>query len=162
MVMFKKDKKTGIWEQYFKIDNMRGSVYFIKGNVRFQITTEQKIYFYLIDKETLLPELENVMWNFMGCSTLMFGARVKFSISFKANESDIKIYSRNNFHNFKVCVNDKSFEGAVGCELVSFGMYCLASGLRISIYKSGEVTEHDSWTVKVARDDVKVLFLRSS
>jgi len=49
---------------------MRGQIYFIRGNIRIQITTEQQIYFYLINKQTFLPELENVMYNFIGCSSL--------------------------------------------------------------------------------------------
>ena len=44
---------------------MRGQIYFIKGNIRIQVTTDDKIYFFLIDKETFMPKLENVMYNFM-------------------------------------------------------------------------------------------------
>ena len=47
---------------------MRGFLYFIKGNIRIQITTDKLIYFYLINAETLMPELENVMYNFMACN----------------------------------------------------------------------------------------------
>ena len=36
------------WYNYWKID-VQGSIYFIKGNKRIQITTSEKIYFYLID-----------------------------------------------------------------------------------------------------------------
>ena len=64
---------------------MRGQIYFIRGNIRIQITTEEKIYFYIIDKETFLPKLENVMYNFINCSSLMFGARVRYGIAFKMN-----------------------------------------------------------------------------
>jgi len=37
-----------MWEQYHFI-KVRGFIYFIKGNVRIQITTAKLIYFYLID-----------------------------------------------------------------------------------------------------------------
>ena len=52
------------WKQYLVIP-ARGFIYYIKGNVRIQITTDEKIYFYLIDKDTLMPTLENVMFNYM-------------------------------------------------------------------------------------------------
>jgi hypothetical protein len=78
-------KKGFVWEQYYKIDKMRGQIYFIRGNKRIQITTEEKIFFYIIDKETLLPHLENVMYNFINCSSLMFGTRVRYGIAFKVN-----------------------------------------------------------------------------
>lgn len=68
ILFFKQSEETGQWVQYHKIPKMRGSIYFIKGNKRFQITTDEYIYFYLINKETMMPILENVMENFMNCS----------------------------------------------------------------------------------------------
>ena len=81
-----KDIDTGEikWTQYHTI-KVRGFIYYIKGNIRIQITTDQKIYFYLIDKETYMPELENVMYNFMCCNQMMFGSRVRYGISYKTN-----------------------------------------------------------------------------
>lgn len=46
----------------------RGFIYYIKGNIRIQITTDELIYFYKIDPETLMPHLENVMYNYMNCT----------------------------------------------------------------------------------------------
>jgi len=43
---------------------------YIKGNNRFVVTDEEKIWFYNFDPETLMPSLENVMWNFMGCTQM--------------------------------------------------------------------------------------------
>ena len=64
-----KDIETGeeCWEQYHDI-NVRGFIFYIKGNIRIQVTTDQMVYFYLIDRDTLMPKLENVMYNFMGCN----------------------------------------------------------------------------------------------
>ena len=73
------------WVQYHKI-KVRGFIYFIKGNIRIQVTTDDLIYFYLIDKETLMPNLENVMNNYMKCSQMMFGSRVKYGIAYKPNQ----------------------------------------------------------------------------
>lgn len=54
------------WVQIFKIKNMRGNIFFMRGNQRFQITTDEKIYVYIFkDKTTLIPELESVMYNFI-------------------------------------------------------------------------------------------------
>jgi len=65
ILFFKIDEETGLWTQYHKFENMRGQIYYIKGNIRIQVTTDEKIFFYLIDKVTLEPKLENVMYNFM-------------------------------------------------------------------------------------------------
>jgi len=55
------------WKCYHTI-NIRGFIYYIKGNVRIQITTDDRIFFYLIDPETCEPTLENVMFNYMNCN----------------------------------------------------------------------------------------------
>ena len=68
ILFFKISEETGLWELYHQFPNMRGQIYFIRGNIRIQIVTDEKIYFYKIDKLTLIPELENVMYNFMQCS----------------------------------------------------------------------------------------------
>jgi hypothetical protein len=65
--VFDKDEEEMRWILY-KTIKVRGFVYFIRGNVRIQITTDKLIYFYLIDKETFEPTLENVMYNYMSCN----------------------------------------------------------------------------------------------
>lgn len=62
---------------------MRGQLFFTKGNVRIQVTTDDRIYFFLIDNETLMPSLENVMFNFMGASQMIIGSKVRFCVTFK-------------------------------------------------------------------------------
>ena len=72
------------WKQY-DIIHARGFIYYIKGNVRIQVTTDEKIYFYLIDPETLKPQLDNVMYNYMNCNQMMFGSKVRYCITYKTN-----------------------------------------------------------------------------
>ena len=128
------NKSLGHWTEYHKIDKMRGTIYFIRGNIRIQITTEGKIYFYLIDKKTFEPELENVMLNSMQCSSLMFGARVRYGISYKVSEQNFTIYTRKCFHNFKVCIDNSTYEGATGAELPNLKQYALAERRNLGIY----------------------------
>ena len=71
------------WRQYQIFDDMRGQISFANGNRRLQVTTDAKIHFYIINEETLEPEPENVMYNFMECSTLIFGPKVRFAVSYK-------------------------------------------------------------------------------
>lgn len=72
------------WVKYHQIDE-GGFIYYIQGNQRIQITTDTEVFFYLVDKTTLMPTLENVMQNFMNCSQMMFGKKVKYGITFKTN-----------------------------------------------------------------------------
>ena len=90
------------WDQYYEFPDLRGQIYFIKGNIRIKVTTAEKIYFYIIDKETFMPKLENVMYNFMKCSQMMFGARVRYSITYKNDQPGFQIFTRKYFHNYKV------------------------------------------------------------
>ena len=65
---YEQNDETKEWEwNIHEILEIRGFVYFIKGNVRFQISTEEKIYFYIVDKNTLEISLDNVMFNYMNC-----------------------------------------------------------------------------------------------
>jgi hypothetical protein len=113
------------WQPYHTI-NVRGFVYFIKGNIRIQVTTDENIYFYLIDKKTFMPKLENVMMNYMNCNQMLFGSKVKYGISYKLNERSFNLYRRKYLHNLKVCVDDENFEGCTGLALQELNI-CLVS-----------------------------------
>ena len=60
------------WKEYTSL-NLKGQLYYVKGNKRFQIVTDEKIYFYLVDPESFEPVLENTIYNFMECTQMMFG-----------------------------------------------------------------------------------------
>lgn len=159
-------KIDGKWVQYHKIDDMRGQIYFIRGNIRIQITAESKIFFYLINKQTFMPELENVMNNFIQCSTIMFGPRVRYGVAYKVNQPGIEIISRRRYHNFKVCINSNSFEGAVGQELKKTNTYAMADDLGIGIYESLSFREVQFWHVKPKISEqgkaVEILYMQIS
>jgi hypothetical protein len=55
------------WKQHYTLQK-KGFLYFIKGNIRIQITTADMVYFYFINPESLEPDLDNVMYNFMNCN----------------------------------------------------------------------------------------------
>ena len=104
------------WKQYNEIQ-ARGFIFFIKGNKRIQITTDDKIYFYLIDPETFEPTLENVMANFMGCNQMMFGSRVRYGITYKTNQKAFTVYRRKFIHDFRVPILLDNLEGSMGLDL---------------------------------------------
>ena len=134
ILFFKIDKETGLWKEYHKFEKMRGQIYFIRGNIRIQVTTDDRIYFYMIDKETFHPTLENCMNNFMQCSQMMFGSRVRYGITFKANQPGFQIYSRKYFHNFKVAITTNNYEGSVGSNLSLMKSYVMAEKTKIGVY----------------------------
>jgi hypothetical protein len=96
------------WECYHTI-KMRGSIYYIKETDRFQLTTLNYVYFYIIDLVTFQPRLENVMNNFMECSQCMIGKKVRNCIAYKVNQKSFDIFQRKYMHNLRVCVNGENF-----------------------------------------------------
>ena len=134
ILFFKIDPETGLWTQYQKFPHMRGQIYFIRGNVRIQVVTDEKVYFFKIDKETLEPHLENVMYNTMSCSMMMFGTKVRYGITYKANQPGFTVYTRKYFHNFKVAITNANCEGSKGANLTSMGAYIMAEQTKIGVY----------------------------
>ena len=116
------DDDAAKWTLYHTIYE-RGFIYFIKGNIRIQVTTDEYVYFYLIDKETFMPKLENVMYNYMGCNQMMFGSKVRYGISYKQNQKSFDVYRRKYMHNLRVCVNKEDFSGSKAMEIVSMNVF---------------------------------------
>ena len=87
------------WRQYHQLDE-GGFIYFIKGNKQIQITTPKLIYFFRINEKTLMPELENCMYNFMDCTVMMFGSLSRYCITYKAGQIGFNIYRRKYYHRF--------------------------------------------------------------
>ena len=56
---------------------------------------------------------------------MMFGARVRFGITYKEGQPGFQIYSRKYYHNFKISITTKNFEGAVGANIKSLEAYVI-------------------------------------
>jgi len=104
--------------------------------VRIQITTDEKILFYAIDEDTYEPTLENVMYNYMGCSTMMFGSKVRYGITYKINEKGFNIYRRKYEHEYMVNVLQENLEGAKAMEIKSMNVFLCSKIDRVVIYDS--------------------------
>jgi hypothetical protein len=153
----------GQWKLYHTLEDIRGQIYYIRGNVRIQVVTDEKVYFYLIDKKTFAPSLENVMYNFMQCSQLMFGARVRYGISYKAGQPDFVVYTRKYFHNFKVAICSNNHEGARGANLSSTSQYVMAERARIGIYDAASFKVVQAFDVPTGGNKkLQILFLTVS
>ena len=142
---------------------MRGQIYFIRGNVRIQVVTDEKVYFFIIDKETFEPTLENVMYNYMQCSVMMFGARVRFGITYKTNQPGFQVYTRKFFHNFKVAISNNNYEGAKGCNLPSMGAYIMSEKQKVGIYDQKDFQLIQSWNVpSTGTKEIEILYMTVS
>lgn len=82
--------------------------------------TSEKIYYYLINRDTLRAELQYVMLNHMHCNQLMIDPDVRYAVSFKQNEHCFEIYRRRHIHDFKVPkITKENYEGGICLDLPS-------------------------------------------
>ena len=88
----------------------------------------------MIDKDTFMPTLENTMNNFMNCSMMMFGKRVRFGITYKTNQPGFVIFTRTSYHNFKVAIDANNWESSIGANLGNIGCYAIAKLNEIKIF----------------------------
>jgi hypothetical protein len=79
-----------------------------------------------MDMETYEIRLENVMNNFMNCSIMMFGAKVKYGVTYKSNEASIDIYRRKYEHDFKVCTVEMDLDGSRGLPVESMNAFLVS------------------------------------
>ena len=151
-----KDEETGErkWEMY-KVIEVRGFIYYIKGNVRIQITTDDKIYFYLIDKETYEPKLENVMFNYMQCNQMMFGSKVRYGVTYKTNQRSFDIYRRRYWHDFKVPISNENLEGSLGVEINSMNSFLVSKIDKVTIHDSDTFEPVDTLPIQLLKADTR-------
>lgn len=92
------------------------------------------MYFYIIDKETFMPELENVMQNFMNCSQMMFGSKVKYGITYKTNNKSIDIHRRKYEHDFRLNVIEDDLDGSRGLPVDSMNAFLVSKIDTVKFY----------------------------
>lgn len=147
----KYDDKTDkyYWTLYHKLQH-KGLLYFIKGNIRINITTDEKIFFYLVEEHNdYVPVLENVMYNHMQCSSLIFGSRVRYGIAYKTNTRGFDIYTRKYEHDFKVNVHSQNLERCHGVNVQTMNR-CLVSKIdHIAVYDINNYQEMKDEEIKV-------------
>jgi hypothetical protein len=124
-----------VWKNYQTIQ-VAGSAYYTKGNVRIQVVQQEKIFFYLVDRDTLKADLENVMYNYMGCDYMMIGPKVRYCVTYKNDSKGYNIFRAKYIHNFKVTVQSMNCEGSKILELQSIGAFVVTNTSGVSIYDS--------------------------
>ena len=88
----------------------------------------------MINEETLEPLLENVMYNYMGCSTMMFGSKVRYGITYKIGEKGFNLYSRKYEHEYMVNVLHENLEGAKLLEIKSMDAFLCSKVDKVIVY----------------------------
>lgn len=98
--------------------------------------TDQNIYFFKIDPDSFEPILDNVMFNFMDCSMMLFGSKVKFGICYKFLSNSFEVYMSQYEHDFLVPVVEEDCEGSKGLELKTINSFLVTKVDKIIMYDS--------------------------
>ena len=73
-----------------------------------------------------MPELENVMYNYMECDQMILGKMKKFNISYRKNEKNIGIRTRKYNNNFRIKIDSNNFKGSKGIALDNMGAFIIS------------------------------------
>lgn len=113
------------------------------------------IYFYIIDKLTLMPNLENVMNNYMNCTQMMFGKKVKYGITFKTNQKSFSVYRRKYLHNYRVPVVAENLDGSKGLELSNLNVFCVSRIDKITMYDASNFEVKGELPISLLKADTR-------
>jgi hypothetical protein len=91
--------------------------------MRMQLTTDDHIFFYLINEETLEPIHENVINNYMRCSSIVFGqsSKERYCLTYRSNRRSFEIFRKKHNHSFKGMVIDEDLDKSLGVEMIRQG-----------------------------------------
>jgi len=116
--------------------------------------------------DKLIPELENVMANFMECSQMIIGAKVRYCITYKSGQPDFSIFTRKQYHNFKVPIDNDNYEGALGANLGKFSQYVITQTQMVNICNMRDFQEIQEWNVidegNIADKETQILYMTVS
>ena len=120
----------------------------------------------MIDQETFIPKLDNVMFNFMGCNQMMFGSKVKYGITYKTNQETFYMWTRKYMHDFRVSVAEENLEGSIGLEFSSMDAFLVSKVDKIVVYDAKNFKEIDTvpitLLVSVTREPNEIICMQKS
>ena len=91
----------------------------------------------------------------MQCNQMMFGSKVRYSVTYKTNQRSFDIYRRKYWHDFKVPVQSENLEGSIGIELKSMNCYLISKIDQVIIYDSDTFQPIDNIPISLLKADTR-------
>ena len=95
------------------------------------------------------------MYNYMNCTQMMFGSKVRYCITYKTNQRSFQIYRRKYIHNFKVTVNDENMEGSKGIEFARLGLFLISKVDKALLYDSSSFRHLAQIPIKLLKSETR-------
>lgn len=105
-----------------------------------------------------MPNLENAMYNFTRCSVLMFASSLRYAISYKNNQPSFQIFTRKQFHNFKVVLNNANHEQAYGATLPKRSQYIISNILTVQLFDQKTMEVIQTFEVPAKHPGSQILY----
>jgi hypothetical protein len=102
-----------------------------------------------------MPNLENVMYNYMNCNQCMFGKRVRFCVTYKTNMRSFDVFRRKYQQNYKVPVNLDNLEGANLLELESLNQFIVTMRDKVTFYDMDSFKETQVLPISLFKSDTR-------
>ena len=92
------------------------------------MVTDSFIYFYEFDEEdeTMIPQKQYVMSNFMECIQLMFNNDQNICVTYKSGQPNFSVYKRKYDHGFREIIDATSREGCRGVNIPSKHVFIIS------------------------------------
>ena len=95
------------------------------------------------------------MFNFMNCSQMMFGSKVKYCVTFKTNQKSFDIYRRKFEHDFRPNIVSDNLDGEKGLEINTMNAFAVTKINKVHFYDVDTYRE-----IKDALIEIKLLEAR--
>ena len=89
------------------------------------------------------------MNNFMGCSEMMFGSKVRYGITYKTNQKCFDIYRRKYEHDLRLNVVDANFDGSRGLSIETMNAFLVSKIDKITFYNVDTFKEMADCTIQI-------------
>jgi hypothetical protein len=103
---------------------------------------------------TYMPELDDVMYNYMKSSNLIFGRKLKYCCSYKINHRGVDIYSRKYENCFKGRINTENFSNSIIIESKKLNSILVSKKDKIQIFDSTDYSLR--MTLPIAQNNIYI------
>ena len=89
------------------------------------------------------------MQNFMQCSHMIFGSRVRFCICYKEHQRSFDVYTRKYAHSFMDTVVDDDYSRSRALIVPSMNAFLVSDGCKIKFFDCNKFKEYQESEIEV-------------
>ena len=95
------------------------------------------------------PRLENVMYNFMNCTQMLFGSKVRYCITYVQGEKSFSVYTRKFINSFYPTIVEDNFSASSGLVVKSMNAFLVSVKEKIRFYDLDAYIEFEACEITI-------------